>query len=288
MSSGQTPPKKTAFGAPSEAHHSVLHGQGGVTGGGGSDAVQHDRPEKDRPTIPDSATESLDQAGSQDEACPASHDILDIGSALEFPSLSTSTKVSHLTKRERKERTAEMLQSEPSNRSTAGLALESDDASDSSLDSHTETPPSSSGGSDVTPTYAVAISGESSASGPKDVPKIWTATPLGISEGRLLPPVPIRPAGQDTAQPPFGPPTAAIMPRTPDPQFVVPQKTPRGLADPPSSAKKSLNVDSPSFTPTQLQQGAKKHTFSSQTANAAVFTPKAVATSKLVHVPLAG
>ncbi|KAI1851981.1 hypothetical protein JX266_002834 [Neoarthrinium moseri] len=41
-----------------------------------------------------------------------------------------------------------------------------------------------------------------------------------------------------------------------------------------SSTKKSFNVDSPSFTPAQLQSGSKKHTFSSQTANAAVFTPK--------------
>ncbi|KAK8074273.1 Pab-dependent poly(A)-specific ribonuclease subunit PAN3 [Apiospora phragmitis] len=46
-----------------------------------------------------------------------------------------------------------------------------------------------------------------------------------------------------------------------------------------NSAKKSLNVDSPSFTPTQLQPGAKKFTFSSQAANAAPFTPKAVGNS---------
>jgi hypothetical protein len=43
------------------------------------------------------------------------------------------------------------------------------------------------------------------------------------------------------------------------------------------SAKNKLNVDSPSFTPAQLQSGAKKSTFSSQTLNAAPFTPKGVA-----------
>lgn len=51
------------------------------------------------------------------------------------------------------------------------------------------------------------------------------------------------------------------------------------LTNKPNSAKKSLNVDSPSFTPTQLQPGAKKFTFSSQAANAAPFTPKAVGNS---------
>ncbi|KAI0130571.1 hypothetical protein BJ170DRAFT_594081 [Xylariales sp. AK1849] len=52
-----------------------------------------------------------------------------------------------------------------------------------------------------------------------------------------------------------------------------------GVANHHASNKKSFNVDSPSFTPALLQAGVKKHTFSSQTANAAVFTPKAVASS---------
>ncbi|KAH8648385.1 PAB-dependent poly(A)-specific ribonuclease subunit PAN3 [Xylariales sp. PMI_506] len=51
------------------------------------------------------------------------------------------------------------------------------------------------------------------------------------------------------------------------------------LANEHDSAKKTFNADSPSFTPSQLQSGGKKHTFSSQTVNAAVFTPKAVPTS---------
>jgi PAB-dependent poly(A)-specific ribonuclease subunit 3 len=46
------------------------------------------------------------------------------------------------------------------------------------------------------------------------------------------------------------------------------------------SAKKQLNVDSPSFTPAQLPGGNKKSTFSSQTVNAAPFTPKGVANGK--------
>ncbi|ORY67440.1 PAB-dependent poly(A)-specific ribonuclease subunit PAN3 [Pseudomassariella vexata] len=41
-----------------------------------------------------------------------------------------------------------------------------------------------------------------------------------------------------------------------------------------NSMKKSLNVDSPAFTPAQLQSGTKKFTFSSQTVNATPFTPK--------------
>ncbi|KAK7973407.1 hypothetical protein PG996_007634 [Apiospora saccharicola] len=53
----------------------------------------------------------------------------------------------------------------------------------------------------------------------------------------------------------------------------------KGTLNSQDSAKKSLNVDSPSFTPTQLQPGAKKFTFSSQAANAAPFTPKAVGNS---------
>ncbi|KAK7946117.1 uncharacterized protein PG986_010438 [Apiospora aurea] len=53
----------------------------------------------------------------------------------------------------------------------------------------------------------------------------------------------------------------------------------KGTLNSADSAKKSLNVDSPSFTPTQLQPGAKKFTFSSQAANAAPFTPKAVGNS---------
>ncbi|KAK7974262.1 hypothetical protein PG989_016110 [Apiospora arundinis] len=53
----------------------------------------------------------------------------------------------------------------------------------------------------------------------------------------------------------------------------------KGTLNSADSAKKSLNVDSPSFTPTQLQPGAKKFTFSSQAANAAPFTPKAAGNS---------
>ena len=40
------------------------------------------------------------------------------------------------------------------------------------------------------------------------------------------------------------------------------------------SSKKTLNVESPSFTPSTLQQPTKKSTFSSQAASAAVFTPR--------------
>lgn len=50
------------------------------------------------------------------------------------------------------------------------------------------------------------------------------------------------------------------------------------------SAKKQLNVDSPSFTPAQL--GTKKSTFSSQTANATPFTPKGAASGRLLHCTL--
>ncbi|ETS84802.1 hypothetical protein PFICI_02827 [Pestalotiopsis fici W106-1] len=51
------------------------------------------------------------------------------------------------------------------------------------------------------------------------------------------------------------------------------------------SAKKQLNVDSPSFTPAQLLGGTKKSTFSSQTANATPFTPKGAAntTAQAMH-----
>ncbi|KAF7533632.1 hypothetical protein G7054_g6904 [Neopestalotiopsis clavispora] len=51
------------------------------------------------------------------------------------------------------------------------------------------------------------------------------------------------------------------------------------------SAKKQLNVDSPSFTPAQLLGGTKKSTFSSQIANATPFTPKgaANATAQAMH-----
>lgn len=42
-----------------------------------------------------------------------------------------------------------------------------------------------------------------------------------------------------------------------------------------SSLKKTLNVESPSFTPTILQApGGKKATFSSQAASAPSFTPR--------------
>lgn len=54
----------------------------------------------------------------------------------------------------------------------------------------------------------------------------------------------------------------------------------QSLANNLNSAKKSLNVDSPSFTPAQLQLGSKKSTFSSL-ANAAPFTPKGVSNCKL-------
>lgn len=63
--------------------------------------------------------------------------------------------------------------------------------------------------------------------------------------------------------------------------------TPPGVASKPdqfansfNSAKKAFNVDSPSFTPAQIQSGAKKSTFSSQTANATPFTPKGVTNCK--------
>jgi hypothetical protein len=49
------------------------------------------------------------------------------------------------------------------------------------------------------------------------------------------------------------------------------------------SAKKQLNVDSPSFTPAQLLGGTKKSTFSSQIANATPFTPKGAANGELLH-----
>ncbi|KAF4471264.1 poly(A)-specific ribonuclease [Fusarium albosuccineum] len=45
----------------------------------------------------------------------------------------------------------------------------------------------------------------------------------------------------------------------------------------PSSSKKTLNVDSPSFTPSGL--GGKKPTFSSQAANAPAFTPRGLGTT---------
>jgi PAB-dependent poly(A)-specific ribonuclease subunit 3 len=50
------------------------------------------------------------------------------------------------------------------------------------------------------------------------------------------------------------------------------------VADHPSSAKKLLNVESPSFTPAQLQPGAKKLQFSSQTP---LFTPKTTVNCEL-------
>lgn len=49
-----------------------------------------------------------------------------------------------------------------------------------------------------------------------------------------------------------------------------------------TSVKKSLNVDSPSFTPAQLQPGGKKSSFSSQAANAVPFTPKAAPNGTLI------
>lgn len=49
----------------------------------------------------------------------------------------------------------------------------------------------------------------------------------------------------------------------------------KGSSNSTDSVKKSLNVDSPSFTPAQLQPGGKKSSFSSQAANAVPFTPKA-------------
>lgn len=55
---------------------------------------------------------------------------------------------------------------------------------------------------------------------------------------------------------------------------VVPVRNP--FANTFNSAKKTFSADSPSFTPAQIQSGAKKSTFSSQTANAAPFTPKGV------------
>ncbi|KAK9777275.1 putative PAN2-PAN3 deadenylation complex subunit PAN3 [Seiridium cardinale] len=57
------------------------------------------------------------------------------------------------------------------------------------------------------------------------------------------------------------------------------------LTDISNSAKNKLNVDSPSFTPAQLQSGAKKSTFSSQTLNAAPFTPKAASNSTTPAIP---
>jgi hypothetical protein len=47
-----------------------------------------------------------------------------------------------------------------------------------------------------------------------------------------------------------------------------------------SSQKKSLNVDSPSFTPTSL---ARSTTISSQAANAAPFTPRGIASRTFCH-----
>ncbi|KAG6180354.1 hypothetical protein E4U27_002819 [Claviceps purpurea] len=44
-------------------------------------------------------------------------------------------------------------------------------------------------------------------------------------------------------------------------------------------SRKALNVESPSFTPSSLQNSAKKATFSTQAANAPTFTPKGLAVS---------
>lgn len=48
-----------------------------------------------------------------------------------------------------------------------------------------------------------------------------------------------------------------------------------------NSIKKSLNVDSPSFTPATLSVPGKSAAISSQAATAAPFTPRGIASGKL-------
>ncbi|QUC21824.1 uncharacterized protein UV8b_06065 [Ustilaginoidea virens] len=49
--------------------------------------------------------------------------------------------------------------------------------------------------------------------------------------------------------------------------------------NPSDMSRKALNVESPSFTPANLQSAAKKATFSTQAANAPTFTPRGLAAS---------
>jgi hypothetical protein len=347
MSKRQASTEDSSFEIPSDDHHKAIGEQGGVATQA-APTIDHDGPlEKDRTALPDSAVERVDQARSQDgEACSTPLDILDIQNAVEFPSLSTSSKVSNLSKRERKQKTAEMLQSESSTRSwecdamsvspatpsdirpssseranltpayvtaasggpyrsdtgtqtgSSTQSSECDAMSVSSPATPSENRPSSSDRVNFAPAYAAAapsrsdiellveipvlLSTEPSASSSrKNVPTVFTVPPVKTASTTTLLFASEQSSGQATAQPPTDQPTAATLPRTPGCRQIDTQIVLKQPANTPISAKKSLNVDSPSFTPTQLQQGGKKHTFSSQTANAAVFTPKAVATSKL-------
>ncbi|KAK9442388.1 PAB-dependent poly(A)-specific ribonuclease subunit PAN3 [Metarhizium brunneum] len=50
-------------------------------------------------------------------------------------------------------------------------------------------------------------------------------------------------------------------------------------SNPPDMSRKALNVESPSFTPANLQSAGKKPTFSTQAANAPAFTPRGLGAS---------
>lgn len=74
-----------------------------------------------------------------------------------------------------------------------------------------------------------------------------------------------------------------VQPESPGPRQTMPEEESlRNITNKATSVKKSLNVDSPSFTPAQLQPGGKKSSFSSQAANAVPFTPKATPNGTLI------
>ena len=108
-------------------------------------------------------------------------------------------------------------------------------------------------------------------------PRNWSSAKMAVEDRKADTPVlraaPTRPSLSRSTS--LGPDGLASRPSLS--QLTCSQSSP----GPKKVAAGGFNVDSPAFTPSNMQAGAKKSTFSSQAASAAPFTPRGATGSKI-------